>query len=778
MSEKQRIGFIKINENTAASNDMGKEQSAKKERNVGFGQKKAEFKRKDKIKVGEIKIEKKEFEPKDPKIWDVLYFGSQLLSFGAYRKMLLETKDTEDYKTKKEKWQKYKDMVLEYQKKLPAEALDIENSASYLEINISEEKVKEKFDQLRNELKAKGVTDEDIDVADDTFKKEMSSVADEPSVDAGGAKNDPIGDGDVKEPEPQSAIDAPKAANSNQNIGFTAPVETKNRIETKHDAWMGTWDTYTGGKAPEDVAAVKRYVERVAKSQGKNTLAYAYAESLLKNAQEKPARDVAEENRKTVEALQIEKAKLLKELEEAKRAQAAGGGVFEEPKDAKISRLEREIEKNKKEAEPAKQGWGSKFAQGFKNLFKKAGDAFKRKNASNDLKGLDENGWIDKKPEPGTLGEALREERVVEIRDAEEAAKITETPEERGGNLGRAISELQKSVAEKKQTERKKIKGSSVLGWFKERAKGFATFGLWEVGRATGFLVKTENAGADTSAQSDLLKQEGGLMDKETAQEEAAEIKSRLQGEVSRLNPRTGVVEYSSRSYENLSKEISAENAGINKRLENLIVASSLKRLEDKLKNKVLIGNEYMRANGGKMLTPERLAEIEKRLREEMGKIRRGQIKKDSVNFGRLYRQSLDRKWWTRYIYGPVEAAAWFLAYKWVTSSGVENIGSGSGPTPGPESVPGPEVIEPGPGSVDIGLKDTIWDDTKDFMMDHGWDNPTDANVMEYAKMVAEDSGVAVKEWGMGGEIIDTQMPGGYLLKFGRVAAELAKLGY
>lgn len=77
---------------------------------------------------------------------------------------------------------------------------------------------------------------------------------------------------------------------------------------------------------------------------------------------------------------------------------------------------------------------------------------------------------------------------------------------------------------------------------------------------------------------------------------------------------------------------------------------------------------------------------------------------------------------------------------------------------------------------VAIGMKDHVWGETKRFLIELGLSNPSDADIMKYAKIVAEESGVAVREWGLSGKILDTEMPAGFLLKFGRVATELSKL--
>ena len=58
--------------------------------------------------------------------------------------------------------------------------------------------------------------------------------------------------------------------------------------------------------------------------------------------------------------------------------------------------------------------------------------------------------------------------------------------------------------------------------------------------------------------------------------------------------------------------------------------------------------------------------------------------------------------------------------------------------------------------------------------MQNGVPDPTNQQIMEGAKIIAEDNGIGVKIWGINGTPLDTQMAQGYLLKFGTLVKKLA----
>lgn len=700
-----------------------------------------------------------------PKGWEGWWFNEQQKALQAYEDMIevaeAEGKNSERYEELKKIWRDKKDAVIEAEKRVPPEVVEQQVEAGATRNKVSIQQALDKIEKEAKELKA----NDDISI--------LRFVELEKSAD------------------PSPTPEAAKPILANPPVAEAQP---------QSKAWMGVFDTYTGGKAPEgpgSVAEIERYVKRVAMSQGKNTLAYAYAESLLRDAKAKPVRQEAEKHRDEAARLEQEQTKLIQELEALKQKEKEGVGPFEDPVDKKVSQTEKEKEKIQKELKLVKKGWGAKFADGFKKLFGKFS-----KNHEKELKlgGLDEYGFIhkpetvkrldeygfvheEKKPEepPVALSEALKEEKIVPVEEPEKAAKTVESGaiqpnEDIVRQIDEAVAKTRAAEAteeEKSKKEKEAVKGATVWGWFKERAKGVATMGLWEVGRATGFYAKTKRVGIETGAQAELLEQEKGLLwDENEAWDEALEIDEKVAGEEKDWVANYGAEPERARklAVKSLSEQISSRKKERNFGKENTMVLLALQKLEDRLKNKVVIGKEYMAAHGGQMITPEKMAAAEKRLREAIGQIRKGQTRKDLVNFAKLYRESLDDKWWARYIYGALEAVGIYAGWKLVVSPGLfgsEAIKTAVGGAAGAEG-----ARETAKYADQTGLQDTIWQESRRLLEKIGIANPNHGQIQKVSEVMAKDSGVSVvKSTGellwpgtAGGVAKDIALPRGFLL--------------
>ena len=53
---------------------------------------------------------------------------------------------------------------------------------------------------------------------------------------------------------------------------------------------------------------------------------------------------------------------------------------------------------------------------------------------------------------------------------------------------------------------------------------------------------------------------------------------------------------------------------------------------------------------------------------------------------------------------------------------------------------------------------------------------PTDGQIMEVSKAIAEANNIGVQEWGLSGSPMDTAMQQGHLLKLGQAAGIIARL--
>ncbi len=440
--------------------------------------------------------------------------------------------------------------------------------------------------------------------------------------------------------------------------------------DEKSKAWMGTFDTWTGGKVPDTVTTerLRRYVESVGRSQGKNTLAYAYAESLFKNAQnnakEKPIRQEAEKNRNEYARLEEEQSRLKEELAALDKMEEEGG-IFQEPTDGAKSRLERKKAEVEKELQSQKKGWGASFAHGLKKLFGK----FKKNYEKDYLQGLNEYGFfqkeeqskvvssenlneygfIEKKEEPATLNEALREDKVVPIEEPETAVKSMESSEttkvqpepneELTKKIDDAVAAFKTLEAQKEQIskrEKEAIKGTTVRGWLDKMVGGLAKMNLKDMGKFLNLYSEAKNIAREAKAQTELIRPEEGRLDFEEAWKEAQEV------EKDRIfwNKRNGgepLSDFSSKITENTSMRLSFRKVELNRANEDRVVLLSLQKLQ----------KEYAATHQGKELAPERMALVEQKLREEIGKLRKGQIRKSFFDFAKLFKESLDDKRWS-----------------------------------------------------------------------------------------------------------------------------------
>ncbi|MBI2676468.1 MAG: hypothetical protein HYX21_00730 [Candidatus Yanofskybacteria bacterium] len=472
------------------------------------------------------------------------------------------------------------------------------------------------------------------------------------------------------------------------------------------------WKPLAGKDDPEKMTLPekKKRLDMVRGAAGPLTV--AYWENAVANHQEQEVREEAEEHRDEIADLEAENEELEKQLRSERKREVE---VFEEPNDAEISRLERESEDKQEELKEKKQGWGEKFKKGVKKFF----DKFKKENKKEDKK-----------------TEEAKEEKTSESTD-------TRTPEEK---IVSGEEYLDESGFIHNQKEGKGYK--KVSGFLAERAKGFVGgFGWWESHQAEKFRLGTKEAGIDSKAQSQLIEQEEGLLDFDDAWEEAHEIEEKRAREEEVFEKEYGAGEEGARyaAIMWLSNKISQRKKEYNQKVEDKIVTLTLEKLEQKIGGKEWF-EAYKAANGGRALTPEKATELEKKVREKIGELRRGQSKKDLVDFIKLSRQSLDKNWWHRYIYTVVDAVFAGFMFKWVVGKYL-----------------GGKAVEVAAGkggagkALEWGMKDHVWGETKRFLIQKGVD-PTDSNILKYAKMVAQ--------------------PGGYLLKFTRVAAELAKLGF
>ncbi len=290
-------------------------------------------------------------------------------------------------------------------------------------------------------------------------------------------------------------------------------------------------------------------------------------------------------------------------------------------------------------------------------------------------------------------------------------------------------------------------KAKNTWGFLKERLKGVATFGFWEFHQAEKFRAATRDIGKDVNAQARLIEEEE-MLSKEEALKEAEEMRTAFEG-IDR--------DPSAQEYEMMSRGISGEKMVYNERAVENIIQDATKSLEERLEKRSLLQGYRSADVGKKVLTPEKIALLQERMRHQLNGMRNGQVRGDFKQYAQLMRRNLDPGWWKRYIYGGVEVALDGLALHLVTAPGAAEAVPAHAGT-GTKLLPPPaELVEP--------MHRTIWQTTAEFLKAHGVANPTNAQIMEGSKLVAQGNHIGVNVWNIPGNPLDVHMRAAYLLK-------------
>lgn len=363
----------------------------------------------------------------------------------------------------------------------------------------------------------------------------------------------------------------------------------------------------------------------------------------------------------------------------------------------------------------------------------------------------------------------------------------------------RARSEGREVTAGASLWERAAEKGSRTVSWFKERAKGLATFGYWEVRQAE----KVRKAGSDVSKEMEVGSR--AIRQEVFSDEDRELIKSRLResgNDVENMSDEQLQI-----THDWLEGSIVGEKKKANQVVENRLVEVSLKKIEDRLRGRMgtggykTFGGEATLENG--YLTEDRRKDIETKLRGAIGALRKSQIDNDFINYGKLVRGSIDPKWYKRYVAGGIEAAIGFALVNWVVvpavsswakakfaagavKEGVKQVVSPNNvldipPDIGIPSDAASELVGamPGPEEAMLPLKDNLWNMGKELLQQQGVTDPTNGQIMEVTKQLALDNQTSVAKWGMNaGKWIDSMMPKGLPVSIGgalRVASLVAR---
>ncbi len=302
------------------------------------------------------------------------------------------------------------------------------------------------------------------------------------------------------------------------------------------------------------------------------------------------------------------------------------------------------------------------------------------------------------------------------------------------------------------------FKDSNAWGFIKERAKGFGTFGFWEFHQAERLRSGTAKTGKTIEEQAKLISEEKHL-DLNAALEEASHMEKVF--DAAGIDP----TDRRKEEYDLLSEKITDR-----KKQENEVV---IKKIIDGIPAALESRNvqKYREANTGKIaMTPEKIKDLQEKIRIELEKMKDGTARQDVEKYATVMRRGLDPKWWSRYIYGGLETALDAIGVKLILSKVLAEKSVAAVSEKAPGLVSSHSSAEK---SVEIGMRDNVWNESRRFLVKEGISNPSNKQVLEAARTVAQESGVTVPEWGINGHILSTKMPAGYLLKMGGVIKKL-----
>jgi hypothetical protein len=361
--------------------------------------------------------------------------------------------------------------------------------------------------------------------------------------------------------------------------------------------------------------------------------------------------------------------------------------------------------------------------------------------------------WGDGKP---GQREAGRQRPLAETHAQSEAElrPELENQEARGEPIGNEGAEVLRDAVQQAPENRER---RDWWGFFKERVKGFFTFGILEFHHAEKFRSGTKKTAEEVTKRASLLQQEKD-MDIDTAEEEAELIRG-MAGGPNRMTKE---------NIEAASKDIDVHKKEYNARFINQIIEQARDNVRTRL-------SKYRNQFGKIVVDDQRqLAQFEVRLRAELNEstigrgIREPGAMKREIDFKKAVRERLDKNYWARYVYGAADVALWATGIHFGSQYLAQWLSSPPANWNSPTTVPssGGESIISIPGTESIPMHDTIWKTASEWLQGQGISNPTNSQIMDISKQVALDNGIGVGEWGIPGTPLDTSMEQGRALKF------------
>ena len=387
--------------------------------------------------------------------------------------------------------------------------------------------------------------------------------------------------------------------------------------------------------------------------------------------------------------------------------------------------------------------WGSKIAE-LQEKQKAEEEARRKENINRRIKEI-ENILVEKYrilyQEVSVIDRRSLEEEIKKLEDEKSRLeKELESPEGKVGKswgdrirgvFGRRKAEISSvstsaepeqqttTAVEQPQAEQEGSKRGTVLGWLAERGKGILSAGVWEVRQAWRFQRGTKFAANDLEALSKLVHVENA----DEAQGKANEIL-----ELMRENNITTVT---ASEFLNIANQVTYEKAAENNDRIDYMIKNAMDALKDR------VAKYRGQATAETVLTPENLKNAEADLRTQLNKFRDGATMKDVESFAKVMRDNMDKKWWLRYVYAPLEASLLgYLGYTYLPWS--RWFGGG-------DLIPGGEDIAVSPEeSGQRYLDHNMWEESREHLKELGVENPTNQEIQAVDSAAAQENNIRV----------------------------------
>lgn len=487
---------------------------------------------------------------------------------------------------------------------------------------------------------------------------------------------------------------------------------------SKKESSMGSWDSLSEDKQQELAAMGSRLFDVHAKL------------TLLKKAKETPGSEKAE-----VVAPEVSDQGG-QEMPVSETQEPSGQPTTEKPESAlTLEEAERKLEQEMgAKHQLGAAYWEAKVAE-LQERQKAEMDAKRREDLRNKLKELESTLSEKYRILHQEVREIDRRSLEEEIRNLEEEkARLEKELEASEGKVGKSWGDRIRSVfgrrkaevveAEETEKTEPKPEGSkqwTTLGWLAERGKGILSAGIWEVRQAWRFQQGTKLAASDAEAISALIHVENA----DEAQGKANEI---LQ-----IMKENNITTATAPEFLDIAKKVTYEKAAENNDRIDHIIKTSIETLKER------VAKYRGQATAETVLTPENLKAVEDELRMQLNKFRDGVTMKDVKNFAKVMRDNMDKRWWLRYIYAPLEASLLgYLSYHYLPWS--RWLGGGG------------EDLIPGATDVNLSTEDfgqrymdhNMWEESREQLKELGVENPTNTEIQAVDSAAAQENNIKV----------------------------------